>query len=119
MGIGIFFAIHWTASVMLQSLFQHRLAAHRMYEMTHRAERAMHLLTALVQGSSYLEPRAYAILHREHHAFADTAADPHSPSFNRNIAQMMWRTAQRYDGLVNGSVHPEPRFLGGYPQWPA
>eukprot|EP01036_Dinobryon_divergens_P038408 gene38408-50429_t len=31
------------------------------------------------EGSSFLSPRAYAILHRMHHAFSDTKRDPHSP----------------------------------------
>src|SRR5690349_958865 len=56
MRIGVFFAAHWAGSVIVQSLFQHRYAAHRMYTMGRRTERAVHLLTAVVQGSSYLEP---------------------------------------------------------------
>lgn len=31
----------------------------------------------------------------------------------------MWRTAQRYHGLVSRTIEPESRFLGGYPEWPA
>lgn len=117
--IGPFFIGHWAASVMLQSLFQHRYAAHRMYTMSPAAERRLHLLAALVQGSSFLEPRAYAVLHREHHAFADTEQDPHSPAFSGSVTRMMWRTAVRYEGLVARSIQPEQRFLGGYPEWPA
>ena len=63
-----FFVSHWLLSVLFQSLFQHRFAAHRMYDMPKRTERVMHFLAFLVQGSSYLNPRAYAILHREHRA---------------------------------------------------
>ncbi|NTX17651.1 acyl-CoA desaturase [Myxococcus sp. CA056] len=115
----LFFASHWTLSVLFQSLFQHRYAAHRMYTMRPRTERALHLCTALVQGSSYLDPRAYAILHREHHAYADTEKDPHSPAHQKNPLRMMFRTAQRYAGLLTGRIQPEARFLGGYPEWPA
>ncbi|MCI0670636.1 MAG: hypothetical protein L0Y64_09260, partial [Myxococcaceae bacterium] len=61
-----FFFSHWVLSVFFQSLFQHRYAAHRMYTMSPRTERVLHFLTYLVQGSSYLNPRAYAILHRQH-----------------------------------------------------
>ena len=98
--ISLFFAGHWGLSVLMQSLFQHRYAAHRMYTMGPKTERSLHLLTALVQGSSYLEPRAYAILHREHHAFADTERDPHSPAHHGNPARMMLATARRYAGFV-------------------
>jgi len=119
MGIGFFFGAHWAGSVLLQSLFQHRYAAHRMYTMSRRTERAVHLLAAVVQGPSYLEPRAYALLHREHHAYADTGMDPHAPAFSRNPGRMMWRTAKRYARFANHSLQPEARFLGGYPEWPA
>ena len=116
--IPLFFVSHWALSVLLQSLFQHRYAAHRMSTMTPRAERSLHLLTALVQGSSYLEPRAYAVLHREHHAFADTEEDPHAPGSHRTVFGMMWETARRYAGYVTRTKEPEARFLGGYPEWP-
>ncbi len=119
MKISLFFAGHWGLSVLLQSLFQHRYAAHRMYTMGPKTERSLHLLTALVQGSSYLEPRAYAILHREHHAFADTEKDPHSPAHHGNPARMMLATARRYAAFVTRRKQPESRFLGGYPEWPA
>ncbi len=68
----------------MRSLFLHRYAAHRMYTMGPRTERALHLLTYLLQGSSYLSPRAYAILHRQHHAYSDTEKDPHSPHYYRD-----------------------------------
>jgi hypothetical protein len=70
-------------SVFFQSFFLHRYAAHRMYTVSPRVERVLHLLTYLVQGPSFLSPRGYAILHREHHAFSDTERDPHSPWFFR------------------------------------
>ena len=51
-----------------------RYGAHRMFTMSKR-ERTFHLLTYLTQGSSYLNPRAYAILHR-HHAYTDGPRTP-------------------------------------------
>ncbi|WP_225888670.1 acyl-CoA desaturase [Myxococcus xanthus] len=114
-----FFASHWTLSVLFQSLFQHRYAAHRMFTMTPRSERVLHLSTALVQGSSYLDPRAYAILHREHHAYADTARDPHSPAHHKHLPRMMLETGRRFGGLLTRQVQAEARFIGGYPEWPA
>jgi stearoyl-CoA desaturase (delta-9 desaturase) len=114
-----FFAGHWLLSVLFQSLFQHRYAAHRMFTMGPRRERALHLLTWLVQGSSYLNPRAYAILHREHHAFSDGDRDPHAPAYHSNPFSMMWQTAGRYSGYAHGKAKPEPRFDGGTPDWPA
>lgn len=114
----IFFVAHWVLSVFFQSMFQHRYAAHRMFTMSPRVERGMHLLTYLVQGSSYLSPRAYAILHREHHAFSDTERDPHSPQFHAGVMAMMSHTAKRYSDYAYDHREPEPRFEGGYPVWP-
>jgi stearoyl-CoA desaturase (delta-9 desaturase) len=89
-----------------------------MFTMSKATERFFYLLTAFSQGSSYLVPRPYAILHREHHAFSDTARDPHSPHVYRGVARMMWNTKVRYEGLGRRAITPELRFEGGYPEWP-
>src|SRR5882724_940127 len=47
-----FFISHWLLSVLFQSLFQHRYAAHKMYTMPKRTERVLHFLAFLVQGST-------------------------------------------------------------------
>jgi stearoyl-CoA desaturase (delta-9 desaturase) len=113
------FATHWFISVFCQSTFHHRYASHRMFTMGPRTERVFHLLTYLVHGSSYLSPRAYAVLHREHHAYSDTARDPHAPSSFRNVLAMMWATAQRYSAHLERTSSPEPRFIADCPDWPA
>src|SRR5215468_7362541 len=115
--IYVLFVGHWLTSVFFQSFFQHRYAAHRMFEMTPRMERFFHLLTYLAQGPSYLSPRGYAILHREHHAFSDSERDPHSPRNFSNILTMMVQTKRRYDAYAYRRQEPEARFLGGYPEW--
>jgi stearoyl-CoA desaturase (delta-9 desaturase) len=114
-----FFVAHWVLSVFMQTFFLHRYAAHRMFTMSTRAEKVFHVLTFLFQGSSYLNPRGYALLHREHHAFSDTDRDPHSPHTSKGFFDMNLRTAKRYAGLWSGTIEPEARFLGGYPSWPA
>ena len=63
-----------------------------------RAERIFYLLTLVFQGPSFLNPRAYAILHRQHHAFSDAAGDPHSPHRFGNLWSMMLATKRRYGG---------------------
>src|SRR5207244_6267236 len=115
----LLFATQWVVAAFFQSSFHHRYASHRMFTMTRRTERTFHLLTYLAQGSSYLSPGAYAVLHREHHAYSDTARDPHAPGFFSNVLAMMWATSERYSAHVAGTSSPEPRFLGGYPEWPA
>ena len=87
--------------------------------MTPAWERRFYFLTFLTQGSSFLLPRAYAYLHREHHAFSDTKRDPHSPRFHSNPFSMMWQTKERYEKFVRRTLEPETRFAGDAPEWPA
>jgi stearoyl-CoA desaturase (delta-9 desaturase) len=65
-----------------------------------------------------LSPRGYAILHRMHHAYSDTAKDPHSPENYSNVFTMMLATKHRYDAFAYRREEPEPRFDGGFPDWP-
>jgi stearoyl-CoA desaturase (Delta-9 desaturase) len=117
MTVLIFFVVHWQLSVFCQSFFLHRYGAHRQFTMSRGWERFFHLFTYLCQGVSYLDPRAYAILHRMHHAYSDTEKDPHSPLFASNAPSMMWKTKHIYDDFAYNRVAPEPRFEGGYPRW--
>jgi stearoyl-CoA desaturase (Delta-9 desaturase) len=113
-----FFVGHWILSVFCQTFFLHRYGAHRMFTMSKGWERFFYLMTFFCQGSSFLNPRGYAILHRQHHAFSDTERDPHSPRIAQNPFAMMWKTKKRYDDYAYRRVAPEPRFEGGYPEWP-
>jgi stearoyl-CoA desaturase (delta-9 desaturase) len=114
-----FFVAHWVLSVFFQTFFLHRYGAHRMFTMGKGWERFFYLCTFVFQGSSFLSPRGYAILHREHHAFSDTDRDPHSPHRFPSLWKMMLHTRNRYDDFAYYRVAPEPRFDGGYPEWRA
>ncbi|HET9958906.1 MAG TPA: acyl-CoA desaturase [Polyangiaceae bacterium] len=114
-----FFIGHWLSSVFCQTFFLHRYGAHSQFELSKGWERFFHLLTYLTQGSSYLNPRGYAILHRMHHAYSDTQKDPHSPLFHSNAFSMMWATKKRYDAFAYYREKPEARFDGGVPEWRA
>ncbi|MFW6067925.1 MAG: acyl-CoA desaturase [Myxococcota bacterium] len=113
-----FFVAHWALSIFSQTFFLHRYGAHRMFTMSKGWERFFYMFTWLAQGSSFLIPKGYAILHREHHAFSDTERDPHSPHVYKNLWSMMLATKDRYEGLHSGRLQTEPRFEGGYPEWP-
>src|SRR5690242_13616203 len=108
--IVIIFSMHWTASIFAQTFFQHRYAAHGMFTMRPGWDRFFYAYSFFAQGPSFLVPRAYAILHREHHAFSDTKSDPHSPLFHRSVFSMMWQTKLRYDAYAYRRVEPEARF---------
>jgi stearoyl-CoA desaturase (delta-9 desaturase) len=112
-----FFISHWVISVFFQTFFLHRYGAHKQFTMSPGWERCFYFMTFLSQGSSFLVPRAYAYLHREHHAFSDTRRDPHSPLFHKNVFAMMWQTKVRYEGFAKRRIEPEPRFRGDTPEW--
>ena len=118
MVIPLFFVLHWQLSVFFQSFYLHRYGAQRQFSMSPRVERVFHFLTWAIQGSSYLNPRAYAIMHRMHHAYSDTPRDPHSPVVQPNFFAMMWRTRTLYDQIGHKRVPVDARFEGGYPEWP-
>src|SRR5580693_522661 len=115
----IFFAAHWYLSLFSQTFFQHRYAAHGSFTMSRGWERVFYLFAYITQGSSFMSPRAYAIMHRMHHAYTDTEKDPHSPSYDDNVFTMMWRTKNIYTDILNGKTVIEERFLKNVPNWPA
>ena len=112
------FIAHWFASLAAQTLYHHRYSAHGMYRLSPRMERVFHLLSFLAQGPSWLEPRAYAILHRLHHAHSDRELDPHSPLRHRTVVGMMHETLGRYR-LAKSRQDPEMESLAARtPEWP-
>lgn len=117
MGVLAFFGLHWYLSLFTQTFFHHRYAAHRMFTMKKGWERFFYILSFFFQGSSYLSPRAYAVMHRMHHAFADTEHDPHSPSYDANAFSMMWRTRINYNHIYNRIAKVDARFMRDVPDW--
>ncbi|NNM94087.1 MAG: acyl-CoA desaturase [Bacteroidia bacterium] len=112
-----FFLCHWFASLFCQTFFLHRYSSHSMFSMSKGWERFFYLLTFLSQGSSFLNPRAYAILHRMHHAYSDTQKDPHSPHFFKDVWGMMIQTKNIYQQYASRKIEPEEAFRDGYPEW--
>jgi stearoyl-CoA desaturase (delta-9 desaturase) len=89
-----------------------------MFKMELFWERFFYLILLISQGSSFLNPRAYAILHRMHHAYSDTEKDPHSPHFFKDVFGMMIATKNMYMNYLQHKIQPEPAFRGNYPEWP-
>ncbi|MBZ0263893.1 acyl-CoA desaturase [bacterium] len=115
--IGLFFLLHWYFSGFMQTFFLHRYASHRIFTMSKFWERMFYLLTFLTQGSSFLNPRAYAIMHRMHHAHSDTEKDPHSPVQHGNVFKMMWHTYKVYSDIVNRRTNLGGEFDTNLPEW--
>jgi stearoyl-CoA desaturase (delta-9 desaturase) len=115
----IFFAAHWYLSLFFQTFFLHRYAAHHAFTMSKRTEKIFFVLTWIFQGSNYLSAYGYGVMHRMHHAFADTEDDPHSPKYDETIWNMMWKTKTIYSDITNKVMVVEKRFTDGVPQWEA
>lgn len=115
----LFLISHWYLSLFGQTFYLHRYAAHKMFTMSPRAEKFWYIFTWVTQGSSYLNARAYAILHRMHHAYSDTEKDPHTPHFFKEVFSMMLHTRRVYNGIVKGTLETEPKFDKNYPEYPA
>ncbi len=119
MFIILFFIAVWYLSLFSQTFFHHRYASHGAFEMNKGWERFFFIFTYITQGSHYMSPRAYAIMHRQHHAYTDTEMDPHSPKFSPNMFSMMLRTRKIYISIVRGTAVVEEAFLKNLPEWPA
>lgn len=114
-----FFIIHWYSSAFIQSFFQHRYMAHKMFVMSPFWEKAFYLMTALFQGSSFLHPKSYAILHHEHHTHSDTKEDPHSPHVFKDIFTLMWNTKRIYTSIQKGEFKNNTAFASRLLVWPS
>jgi len=117
MAIPIFIVAHWYTSLFFQTFFLHRYSAHKMFKLSKFWEKAFYLMSYVVQGTSFLNPRTYAILHRMHHAYSDTELDPHSPVKSKNIFDMMWKTKKIYNSVYHREVEVPKEMEGGYPEW--
>ena len=109
--------IHWYVSLFLQTFFLHRYASHNLYQMSSIWEKTFFLLTFIFQGSSFLHPGAYAVMHRKHHAFADTIKDPHSPKSVQGIFEFNRKTFIEYRKIVN-QFHHDQIAVADIPRWP-
>lgn len=117
MAILVFFLSHWFLSLFSQTFFLHRYASHKMFKMNKFWEKFFYTFTFVTQGSSFLNPRAYAILHRMHHAYSDTEKDPHSPHFIEDVWGLMIKTKNIYLDYLKYKLEPEPAFRDRYPTW--
>lgn len=117
MPVIIFFVFQWYLSLFSQTFFLHRYAAHGMFTMSKKWERFFFIFTFITQGSNYLSAYGYGVMHRMHHAFTDTEHDPHSPTFSRNVFDMMWKTYKRYTNIAYLKTEVEARFTRNVPEW--
>ena len=117
MEILILIVFLWYSGLFFQTFFLHRYSAHQTFTMSRFGEKLSFFLTWLFQGSNYLSAYGYGVMHRMHHAFADTEKDPHSPKYDRNPFAMMWRTKNIYQDINKKRVKVAEEFTRNVPQW--
>ena len=69
-------------------------------------ERIFYFMAFIFEGASFLNPRAYAMMHREHHAYSDTEKDPHSPHFFTDVFQLMKETIITFRDHLKRTKNP-------------
>jgi stearoyl-CoA desaturase (Delta-9 desaturase) len=114
----LFFVLHWYLSLFSQTFYLHRYSAHKMFTMSPFWEKFWYVFLWITQGSSYLNPRAYAILHRMHHAHSDTEKDPHSPKFFKEVFSMMKHTGSIYNAVLHNKMVIEEKYEKNLPSYP-
>lgn len=112
-----FFIAHWYMSLFFQTFFHHRYASHATFTMSKGWEKVFFVLAWIFQGSNYLSPYGYGVMHRMHHAYADTEQDPHSPKYDESIWKMMWKTKTIYSAITNKKYPVDSRFTQDVPEW--
>ncbi|NOU61186.1 acyl-CoA desaturase [Marinifilum caeruleilacunae] len=113
----VFILLHWYASLFFQTVFLHRYAAHSMFKMNRFWEKAFFIATWIAQGTSYLNPFAYAYMHRIHHMHAENEKDPHSPEHSGNIFSFMLKTYDYYAKIKNRDLAIEKELSMRIPRW--
>lgn len=117
MEVILLFFVLWYGGLFFQTFFLHRYSAHGVFTMSKTAEKVTYVLTWLFQGSNYLSAYGYGVMHRMHHAYADTEKDPHSPKYDETVMKMMWRTKTIYQDINQQKVKVDPKFTKNVPQW--
>ena len=109
--------ILWYGGLFFQTFFLHRYAAHQSFTMSKSVEKSVFVMTWLFQGSNYLSAYGYGVMHRMHHAYADSEKDPHSPKYDKNLFAMMWRTKSTYQKINKKQIEIDEKFTKNVPQW--
>ena len=117
MEIIILFFTLWYGGLFFQTFFLHRYAAHQTFTMSNVSEKVTYVLTWLFQGSNYLSAYGYGVMHRIHHAYADTKQDPHSPKYDGNLFAMMWKTKSTYQDINTKKITVDKKYTINVPQW--
>lgn len=100
------FAAAYLANVLTITVGYHRALAHKAITLHPRLQR---LLVAGGPWLTGLDPCAWIVMHRLHHAHSDTPLDPHSP-VNVGILGIGLEQLRSYERVLIGLLKREPEF---------
>lgn len=112
----LFLIFHWYISLFFQTFFLHRYASHRMFKMNKFTEKICFFLTFISQGTSFLNPAGYALMHRDHHKYSDTVDDPHSPQSFTSKIKFNLKTFNEYRKYIN-KINASDIKSSDLPRW--
>jgi stearoyl-CoA desaturase (delta-9 desaturase) len=103
----VLFVVLWTVRTFCITAGYHRYFAHRAYRLARvpQALLAFGGLTTVQKG-----PLWWASHHRDHHRYADTERDPHSPLHGFWWAHMGWITSGKFGATDYDSIEDFSRF---------
>ncbi len=85
--VGVFLLLHWVTGGLGITLGLHRLATHRSFETPKWLEYFFIFCAGLACQGSVID---WVGLHRQHHKFSDTAADPHDSNKGFHWSHLQW-----------------------------
>ena len=100
------FVAAYALNIVTISVLYHRDLAHGAVRVTPRLRRLWIAAGPWITG---LDPKAWAVMHRRHHAFSDTPDDPHSP-VNVGIGGILREQLRGYERVIVGLRRGEPAF---------
>lgn len=103
--LAIFLAAYLLNAITI-TVGYHRGLAHGAVDIGARWQR---LLVASGHWVTGLDPKAWVVMHRRHHAFSDTANDPHSPK-NVGLLGIGLEQLRSYERTLVGLLKNDPEY---------
>lgn len=100
------FAAAYTLNVLMITVGYHRGLAHGAVALGAASRRFVIRYGVWVTG---LDPKAWVVMHRRHHAYSDTPDDPHSPS-NVGLLGIPLEQLRSYERTLVGLARRDPRL---------
>jgi fatty-acid desaturase len=103
--ITLFLAAYLVNALMI-TVFYHRGLAHRAVTLSPWARKLTIHSGIWLTG---LDPKAWACMHRRHHAYSDTARDPHSPQHQGKMGVLLGQL-KSYERTLIGLAKGTPEY---------